>query len=252
MPLPELADRHRRRPAVRAVPAQGAAAVGHRQGDRPGHRAAGVLLGAAAAGADRRGRRSRRRPRRAARRGAHGEGRQAPGRRTALEEATALDPKLAAAHLMLAPAYEEAKDYDKAIERYRRCWRSTRTTRSRSTTSPTRWPCRKGQPAEALRYAERAMTLTRGQQPRVADTLAWVQHLLGRDREAAQTARARREGGAGPGARSGCTPRSSTRRSGGSEAAAELAEAVRLDPSLETNADVKALRTKLQARRSLV
>ena len=44
---------------------------------------------------------------------------------------------------------------------------------------------RKGQPAEALGYAERAFTLTRGSAT-VADTLAWVQHLLGRDREAAQ------------------------------------------------------------------
>jgi hypothetical protein len=44
---------------------------------------------------------------------------------------------------------------------------------------------RKGQPAEAIGYAERANTLTRGN-PTIADTLAWIQHLLGRDREAAQ------------------------------------------------------------------
>jgi hypothetical protein len=36
---------------------------------------------------------------------------------------------------------------------------------------------------EAIGYAERANTVTRGN-PTIADTLAWIQHLLGRDREA--------------------------------------------------------------------
>jgi Flp pilus assembly protein TadD len=42
-----------------------------------------------------------------------------PGSMKALEEATAIDPRLSAAHMLLAQSYEEAKDYDKAIERYR-------------------------------------------------------------------------------------------------------------------------------------
>ena len=105
---------------------------------------------------------------------------------------------------------------------------------------------RKSQPAEGLVHAERAMALTGGKSPEVADTLAWIQHLLGRDAEAAQILE--RVVKAVP-------DRAEIRLHAAvvfaavgrlQEAAAELAEAVRLDPALEANADVKALRTRLK------
>ena len=127
--LRELADRRRRRPALRAVPAQGAAAVRHRQGDRPGHRAAGAVLRAAAAGCRRRRGSSRRRrgcccaPRRGRRRATR------PGRTKALEEATALDPQLAAAHLTAGAGVRGGQGLRQGDRRATgRCWPPTRTT----------------------------------------------------------------------------------------------------------------------------
>ena len=103
----------------------------------------------------------------------------------ALEEATAIDPRLAAGQMLLAQAYEEAGDHDKAIDRYRKALAVTPNDPIALNNLAYSLAVRKGQPAEALGYAERALTLTRGSAT-VADTLAWVQHLLGRDREAAR------------------------------------------------------------------
>jgi tetratricopeptide (TPR) repeat protein len=103
----------------------------------------------------------------------------------ALEEATALDPRLAAAHLRLAQSYEETKEYDKAIDRYRKIVAVNPSEPISLNNLAYALAVRKGQAAEALGYAERADTLTRGN-PTIARTLAWIQHLLGRDREAAR------------------------------------------------------------------
>jgi Tfp pilus assembly protein PilF len=162
----------------------------------------------------------------------------------ALEEATAIDPRFAAAHLLLAQAYEETKDYDKAIDRYRSVLAVDANDTVALNNLAYGLAVRKGQPAEAIGYAERALTLTRGSAT-VADTLAWVQHLLGRDREAAQllTAAVR------------AMPANAEVRLHAAvvyaalgllePATKELAEALRLDPALEKTDEVKALRGKL-------
>ncbi len=135
------------------------------------------------------------------------------GAQKALEEATTIDPKLTAAHLTLAQAYEEAKEYDKAIDRYRKVLATDANSIVALNNLAYALAVRKGQPAEALGYAERAMTLSRGSAT-IADTLAWVQHLLGRDREAAQLLASGGEGAARQRGDPACTPRWSTGRSG--------------------------------------
>jgi len=168
------------------------------------------------------------------------------GSQAALEEATKLDPKLANAHLLLASAYEEDKSYDKAIERYRTVLALNPKSVLALNNLAYALAVRKSQPAEGLAHAERAMALTGGKSPEVADTLAWIQHLLGRDAEAAQLLQ---------GVVKALPDRAEIRLHAAvvfaavgrlDEASAELREAVRLDPALESNDDVNALRARLK------
>jgi Flp pilus assembly protein TadD len=103
---------------------------------------------------------------------------------------------------------------------------------------------RKGQAAEAIGYAERANTVTRGN-PTIADTLAWIQHLLGRDREAAQLLS--RVVKALPGNAEVRLHAAVVYAAVGmlEPAAKELQEALRLDPALAKGEDVKALQARL-------
>jgi Flp pilus assembly protein TadD len=106
---------------------------------------------------------------------------------------------------------------------------------------------RKRQPGEAIGYAERASTLARGN-PTIADTLAWIQHLLGRDREAAQllarvvktlpgNVEVRLHAAVVYAAVGMLEP-----------AAKELQEALRLDPALASSDEVVALERKLRKK----
>jgi uncharacterized protein (TIGR03790 family) len=167
------------------------------------------------------------------------------GSQKALEEATALDPKLVTAHVMLATSYENEQAYDKAIEHYRSILAASPTNLVALNNLAYALAVRKGLPAEALGYAERATAQTGGKSPDVADTLAWTLHLLGRDAEAAQILQ---------GAVDAAPERAEIRLHAAvvfaavgrlTEAAAELREAVRLDPELEKSDEVKALRARL-------
>ncbi len=166
------------------------------------------------------------------------------GAQKAFEDATAIDPGLNGSHLLLASTYEEQKLYDKAIERYRLVLASKPGNLIALNNLAYVLAVYKHQPAEALGYAERAYTYS--PIPIVADTFAWVQHLLGRNQEAARLlADAARK-----------LPDNAQVRLhaavvfeavGMTDAAArELAEALRLDPSLRGHEDVKALTGKLK------
>jgi len=168
------------------------------------------------------------------------------GSQKPLEEATKLDPKLVAAHIMLAALYENEKAYDKAIERYRAILAASPANVLALNNLAYALAVRKGQPAEALGHAERAVALTGGKSPEVADTFAWIQHLLGRDAEAAPILQA---------VVKAVPERAEIRLHAAvvfaavgrfEEAAAELREAVRLDPALEADDEVKTLRAKLK------
>jgi uncharacterized protein (TIGR03790 family) len=164
----------------------------------------------------------------------------------ALEEATAADPKLVAAHLLLGSFYDKQKEYDKAIERYRAVLAQNADNVVALNNLAYALAVVKGQPAEAIGHAERAVSLTGGRSPEIADTLAWIQHLQGRDREAVlilervvKAAPARGEFRL----HAAVVYAALGRRE---EAAAELAEAVRLNPELEASDEVKALRLTLK------
>jgi uncharacterized protein (TIGR03790 family) len=169
------------------------------------------------------------------------------GARAALEEATALEPRMPAAQMALARDYEELREYDKAIERYRLALAVKGDDPVALNNLAYALSVQKHQPAEAIGYAERAVALAPGS-PTIADTLAWVEHLLGRDREAAPMMPAIVK----------ALPENAEIRLHAAviyvavgkldAAAAELKEALRLDPSLGTSAEAKEVQSALRGK----
>ncbi len=169
------------------------------------------------------------------------------GAAKALEEATAIDPTMVAAHLLLAQFYESNQEYDKAIDRYRTIIAAKPNEPIALNNLAYALAVRKGQPAEAVGYAERAHTLARGN-PTIADTLGWIEHLLGHDREAAQLL---------AGVVTAMPNNADVRLHAAvvfeaigmfESAASELAAALRLDASLAGSDEVKALKRKLEKK----
>jgi uncharacterized protein (TIGR03790 family) len=168
---------------------------------------------------------------------------------TALEEATTIDPQLTSAHLLLAQAYDAEKDYDKAIDRYRKVLAVNPNDAAALNNLAYALAERKGQPAEAIGYAERAMKLAPGNAT-LADTLGWVQHLLGRDREALPLlAGAVKEL---PGNAEVRLHAAVVYEAVGmlEPAVKELQEALKLDPSLARTEIVKTLQLKIAKRQT--
>ncbi len=166
------------------------------------------------------------------------------GATKALEEAAAVDPRLPGAQMLLAQWHEEAKDFDKAIDRYRKILATNPNDVAALNNLAYGLAVHKAQPADALGFAQRAYTLSRGTAT-VTDTLAWVQHLLGRDAEAARLL---------PAAVKGLPDNAEVRMHAAvvygavgmlDAAAKELAEALRLDAKLADHAEVKRLQAKL-------
>jgi uncharacterized protein (TIGR03790 family) len=169
------------------------------------------------------------------------------GAQAALEEATSLDPRLLAAQMVLAQTYEQNQEYDKAIDKYRRMLAVSPNEPIALNNLAYGLAVRKHQPAEALPYAERAMSLA-PRSPTLADTLAWVRHLLGRDSDAAPllTAAVKALPGNAEVRLHAAVVYAALGRL--EPAAAELKEALRLDPSLAKSDEVKALQAKLAAK----
>jgi len=163
----------------------------------------------------------------------------------ALEEATTLDPRYVSAHLLLAGEYEAQDEYDKAIARYRTVLAISQDSIIALNNLAYALAVRKGNAGEALPFAQRAMGLSGGRSPEAADTLAWVQHLLGRDQEAADILA--RIVKASPERAAFRLHLAAVYAALGKidEAAAELREAVRLEPELDKSDEAKAIRAKL-------
>jgi uncharacterized protein (TIGR03790 family) len=100
------------------------------------------------------------------------------GMREALEAATAIDPRLAAAQQMLAGLYEELGEYDKAIERYRSVLEVVPADPVSLNNLAYALAVRKGVPAEGLPFAQRAY-LAAKRNALITDTLGWIYYLLG-------------------------------------------------------------------------
>lgn len=169
------------------------------------------------------------------------------GAREALTEATAVNPRLATAHLQLAQMYEDADDHDRAVDRYRKAIEITPSDAVALNNLAFCLAAHKRQPDQAIGYAEHAYALVPS--PLVADTLGWVQHLLGRDREASQLISQAVAGEPGN-AEVHLHAAVIYAAVGMLDAATrELAEAVRIRPSLETNEVAVALRGRLKGGR---
>jgi uncharacterized protein (TIGR03790 family) len=100
------------------------------------------------------------------------------GMRQALEQATAVDPRLIAAQTMLAGLYEELGDYDHAIERYRSVLNVNPSDPVALNNLAYGLAVHKSAPAEALPFAQKAYIAAK-RNALIADTLGWVYHLLG-------------------------------------------------------------------------
>jgi Tfp pilus assembly protein PilF len=170
---------------------------------------------------------------------------EAVGARAAYEEATAQSPQIVSAQLNLAVLLDSTNQVDAAIERYRRTLASQPTNVTALNNLAYRLAIDKKSPAEALPLAQQAIKLD--QSSTVADTLAWIQHLLGDPAAVRTMAAALRS-----------APNNADIRlhaaviyaAAGARAVAEdqLKAALTLNPSLENSLEVKQVREQLQKR----
>jgi uncharacterized protein (TIGR03790 family) len=169
------------------------------------------------------------------------------GATQALEMATDLEPRLTSAHLMLAGLYEEAKDYDRAIERYRRVLAVVPKEPVSLNNLAYALAVHKNQPAEALPIAEQAYAASGGNAS-TADTLGWIHYLLG-NHEQAQKLLSEGATQAPGNAEIHLHLAHNLAALGQNDAArAALAKSLQLDTALADRDDVKKLRVQLGAR----
>lgn len=163
---------------------------------------------------------------------------------SSLARATELEPRLAGAHLLLAAYYGKRGDYDRAIARFRRVVEISPNNATALNDLAYMLAENKKQPAEALPFAERALRIAPA--PPILDTLGWTYHLLGQDdRGIGYLERALTEAADNVDillhaaiVHAALNYRITAR--------AELASALKLDPTLAERADVKALQATLK------
>jgi tetratricopeptide (TPR) repeat protein len=165
------------------------------------------------------------------------------GTRQALEAAVAAEPKFSTARLQLATAADADRDYDRAIAQFRAILAYSPNDAIALNNLAFDLAVYRDRAEEALPLAQRAVAVSKT--PATLDTLAWIQHLLKRDAEAAATMRLARSTNfidadvlwhsAVIYAAVNDLPR----------AAAELTLALKLKPELGERDDVKKLRQQL-------
>jgi tetratricopeptide (TPR) repeat protein len=166
------------------------------------------------------------------------------GARAALEEATTLDPGYVQAEMALAGLHDAAGEWDLAIERYRRVIARAPNDAIALNNLAYALAERKGEPEEALPLAQRAYALLKGN-PAVADTLGWIQHLVGNEGEAERLLAAATSGA--PSAGMLVHYAIVLAAVGKPEAALQaLDRAAAIDPKTAEREDVRALRGRLQ------
>jgi tetratricopeptide (TPR) repeat protein len=110
------------------------------------------------------------------------------GARQALEEAIAAEEHFTVPRLQLALEDEAAGQFDRAMTQYRAILSYSPNEVLALNNLAYDLAVHRDRPQEALPLAERACRLAKDN-PAMLDTLAWVQHLLGKDVEAAGTIR---------------------------------------------------------------
>jgi tetratricopeptide (TPR) repeat protein len=153
------------------------------------------------------------------------------------------EPRLLPIQTQLAGLYETQGAYDKAIDRYRRILAVDKNNSIALNNLAYALAVRANAPKDALPLAQQAFR--QAPTPVVADTLGWVDHLLG-DEYAAQSL-LERAAAALPGNAEILFHVASVHAALGQKARAkqELDSAEKLDPQLASRADVKALRALL-------
>jgi uncharacterized protein (TIGR03790 family) len=169
------------------------------------------------------------------------------GGRKALEQAVAADPGFVTGKFLLAQIVETDGDHDAAIELYRKVILAQPNNVVALNNLAYALATVKNAPQEAKPLADRAATLA----PRdasVLDTLGWIDHLLGKDQDAAKViALAVNQAPSNPEVR---LHAAIIYDAAGAPAAAlaELQFALKLDPALANRADVKQLRQRVEKR----
>ena len=199
------------------------------------------------------------------------------GAREALEAAIAAEPRFIPARLELAALADRAGERDLAIAQYRAIISYSPNDPVALNNLAYALAVYRDSAAEALPLAERAITLAKTDPamlyfgigsreagwhymptsydaehlvPYCLDTLAWVQHLLGRDVDAARTIRqARAAGGRGPDVLWHAAVIYAAMNDP-SHAAAELSAALTADPNMASREDVQKLSRQLSAGRN--
>ncbi len=168
------------------------------------------------------------------------------GARQALEQTVAADPAFAGAQIALGLAYEADGQWARAIDAYRRgLERAPDHTVALNNLAYLLALHKPDQRAEALEMAKRAYAGTNGN-PVMADTLAWIYHLLGNDASAEPLIESAVKG----------APKNADVQLhaafvfaavGKMQPAAEaLTAALALDKTLATREDVRGLRSRLK------
>jgi len=170
----------------------------------------------------------------------------AAGAREALEQAVAADSRFTAARLALAGRLELAGEFDKASAQYRSILKYAPNEPVSLNNLAYSLAIRENNPAAALPLAERAASLTPAA-PAVRDTLAWVQHLLGRDGEAAKNISLARDGAKANAEIRWHAAVIFAAINDQKQAAAELEAALQLDPTLSNRTELQDLRSRLNA-----
>jgi uncharacterized protein (TIGR03790 family) len=191
------------------------------------------------------------------------------GARQALEAAIVAEPRFVPARLELATIYDRAGERDQTIAQYRMILLYSPNDPVVLNNLAYALAVYRNNPQEALPYAERANSLARNDPallggahhlassytfgihdteplvPYCLDTLAWVQHLLGRDLEAANTIRQARAAGGNEAAILWHAAVIYAAINDVSQAAVELSAALKADPNLANRDEIQKLRQQL-------
>jgi uncharacterized protein (TIGR03790 family) len=166
------------------------------------------------------------------------------GARLALEEAVALDDRIASIQFALASLYEQEQRYDKAIERYQHLLKLAPDNPLVLNNLAYALAVRKNAVEEAIPFAEKAYKLAKTN-PNITDTLGWIYHLAGQNDKAFKLLRE----AAGSDIQDAdiflhlAIVSVNSGDPGSSETA--LKRALNIDPKLQESAEVKRLRSDL-------
>ena len=155
-----------------------------------------------------------------------------------------LEPRLVIVSLQLAALYERRKDYEPAIAEYRRVLSSDPRNVIALNNLAYSLAVRQQKPKEALPFAEQAFSISR--QSFVADTLGWIHFLLGNHKAAAPLIEL--AAAASPGSAEIQLHAAFVRSALGQndKARAALESALKLDPALMQDSEIKDLKKRIE------